>query len=510
MATATATLIVQERVAIRGREWLRAMFRILALLLVAGVTLAGIAAVRGIVANGEWTYSDGTVLYHVLRARDGLPLYPDFHEPPYLMLPYWPVQVLLAGWLARLGDLDMVGTLHLARSLVLMQTLAGAAMIGLIARHYGARWRAAVIAAGLFVMSYTVHPWAYALRFDLPALSLILASVWMLLRWPTFRGALAAGLLLALGFCSKQSYVVAPAAFTLAMLYQRRWPRAAGIVVGWLLCVVPTFLVMQWVTDGRFAEHTIGANALPFRFASLLDFLPPLLVTGGAVLSFAALSATRPAGPYPRPGLLAWWGLLALAAGVVAVTRAGSNFNHLLEPMAVLTILAGIGFDRILDVLDADRSAPASSRATILALAALLVAISTLPALVVRMSVYARQTPDATELIERIRETPGPVLTEREAFAVMMAGKEPVGGDPFGVGLLARAGRWSPDALNAMVDSQTFGLIVLGGLAEETPGYMGFEWWPPGTRELIVSRYELTGRLGDYFLYTPRASQPAR
>src|SRR5438477_7713075 len=55
------------------------------------------------------------------------------------------------------------------------------------------------------------------------------------------------------------------------------------------------------------------------------------------------------------------------------------------------------------------------------------------PSLVVRMSVYVRLTPDSTDLIELIRAVPGPVLTEREAIAVILAGKEPTGGEPFGI-----------------------------------------------------------------------------
>src|SRR4051794_423034 len=115
MASAATTLALPGLVAARGRAWLLAMTRIFVLLLVAGLALAGVAAARGIVATGEWTYSDGTVLYHVLRVRDGQPLYNDFYAPPYLMLPYWPLQVLVTGLLARVAGLDMVGTLHLAR-----------------------------------------------------------------------------------------------------------------------------------------------------------------------------------------------------------------------------------------------------------------------------------------------------------------------------------------------------------------------------------------------------------
>jgi hypothetical protein len=486
------------------------MSRLIVLMLVIGVVVAGVAAVRGIFVQGEWSYSDGVLLYHILRVRDGFTLYDDFHQPPFLMLPYWPFQVVVTGLLARLANLDTAGSLYLARGLTLAGALLGAAASMGITRHFGARRGSALVTAGLFLIAYTMHPWAYALRFDVTALGLVLAGVWLIICRTSSRTALLAGAFMALGFCTKQSFVVAPAAMTLALLWQRNWTRAAGLVVGWLLVVVPTFAYLQWSSDGWFLVDTITGNVQPLRLASLATFVPNFFVMGAPLLSLSALAIYRPGRDGARPVVLIGYGVLALAYGCTTLIRAGSNYNHLVEPVAVLAMLAGLGFDRAADLRDSRTESAVSSRAVVWTLVAMLIAIATLPSLVTRVSMYVQISPDATELIDVIKATPGPVLTEREAIAVILAGKEPIGGEPFGISLLARSGQSSPDAFNALIDTQTYSLIVLGGPADEMPGYLGVAWWPPGALELINARYEPAGRLGQFYLYAPKHAAPLR
>jgi len=119
----------------------------------------------------------------------------------------------------------------------------------------------------------------------------------------------------------------------------------------------------------------------------------------------------------------------------------------------------------------------------------------------------AANPPDETVLIQALREVPGPVLTENHGLAVMLAGKEPIAGDPIGIASISITGRWDPTPLNEMIRAQTFSLIVLQAPVELVPDYQGFPWWPPGTLETIAEQYQPSGRLGDHFLYIP--TQPA-
>src|SRR5690349_16621194 len=148
MALGSVALGARGRVAARTTDWLRAMSRLIVLMLVVGVVVAAVAALRGIVVHGEWSYSDGVLLYHILQVRDGFALYGDFRQPPFLMLPYWPLQVIVTGLLARLAHLDTAGSLYLARAFTLGGALLGAAAVTGITRAYGARRGSAFVAAG--------------------------------------------------------------------------------------------------------------------------------------------------------------------------------------------------------------------------------------------------------------------------------------------------------------------------------------------------------------------------
>jgi hypothetical protein len=130
--------------------------------------------------------------------------------------------------------------------------------------------------------------------------------------------------------------------------------------------------------------------------------------------------------------------------------------------------------------------------------------MSSLPALT--LWIQANNVPDLSTLIEAIREQPGLVLTERDSLAVMLAGKEPIAGDPIGVTSISLGGRWNPSLLNDMVRAQAFSLIVLDKPVELGADYNGFPWWPDGTIEAIQQTYTLERRLGRYFLYVPAAS----
>jgi hypothetical protein len=120
--------------------------------------------------------------------------------------------------------------------------------------------------------------------------------------------------------------------------------------------------------------------------------------------------------------------------------------------------------------------------------------------------------PDRTRLIQALRDAPGPVLTQKDSLAVLLAGKEPIAGDPYGVALFALAGRWNSAPLNRLIERREFAVIVLNQSLEETATYDGQLWWPPGSVERMQQMYTFDRRLGEFHLYVPRTdlAQQAR
>ena len=173
----------------RGVVWLRVLVRTFLAIVHVGLVIAVVASVKNVFASGDWNYSDGIPLYFILRARDGLLIYPDFQQLPYVTLSYWPLYIELVGLLSRFLTLSTYGTLYLARGVSLAGSLVVVAAIVGLARLCGARRTGALVGGGLFLLTYEYHPWAYAVRTDLLALGLIMAGTWTCLRWRTPRGA---------------------------------------------------------------------------------------------------------------------------------------------------------------------------------------------------------------------------------------------------------------------------------------------------------------------------------
>jgi hypothetical protein len=121
----------------------------------------------------------------------------------------------------------------------------------------------------------------------------------------------------------------------------------------------------------------------------------------------------------------------------------------------------------------------------------------------------ATHSPNETFLIETLRNAPGEVLTARHGLAVMLAGKEPIAGDPIGIASITLGGRWDPNPLHEMVRTRAFALVALDLPVEEVPDRDGFPWWPPGTVEVVRQHYTFERRLGPLYLYVPDAAPSA-
>jgi hypothetical protein len=499
-----------DGVAARAGRWLGLFLRMFTFVLGATTLLAVVAAIRSIGALGEGTYTDTVLLTAALRVRDGLPLYPDVTKSPFLFLHYGPVYPMFVGLTSKVANLNMFDTLIVARAMVSLAALGAAASIAGLSRLCGASRGGALVAAGLFLTSYVIHPWAYVARSDLPAAMFVLSGTFVLLRWPTRNGAVLAGLLLAAGFECKQTYGVGVVAATLSLLWQRQWTRAVLLPLVWGAAIGGIALVMTWTSDGRFLEQTIGNNVIPFSPPILMRYLAFYVPQSAALLLLAGIGLWGALKWKVGPSIMTirLYALLAGGAGLVSVTRMGANYNYLLEATALIVVFSGVGFTRLWRIVgSAQVDGRGWGRAGTVAAAVVggvILSVSSLPALT--MWIQANNIPDLSSLIEAIREQPGPVLTERDSLAVMLAGKEPIAGDPIGVTSISLGGRWNPSLLNDMVRAHAFSLIVLDKPVELGADYNGFPWWPDGTIEAIQQSYTFERRLGRYFLYVPSTS----
>ena len=477
--------------------------------------LAAVAAVRGIGASGELMYSEGGMLHNMIQVRDGAPLYADFQRPPFNMAVYFPLYYWAVGIGARLGHLDVAGMVTLARSLTAAATIVVAVLLAAIGRQVGLSGRSAAVGAGLFLSSYVVQPWGYTARPDMLALAFSLAGLWVGMRWPTRRGVLGAGLLFVAAFYTKQSYVVAVGALTLALLHARQWGRALVLVGLWWACAIGGFVMLQAATGGLFALNVVSSQALPMQITSVVYHTSLFVTLSILPLVLACLGwGGGAAAGWPHP-VVRWYAVLAAAIGVFTVAKVGSHYNYFLELGAALAILAGRGLDRLeqgATVPPRPPSAGLSRRqrlgqlvTTVAMTCAVAGALLPVPGLLQ----LGLESPDSSDLVRLLLDTPGDVLTERESLAVLRAGKPAPVADPLAVATVNAVDRWDGTELKAMIAARTFSLIVLARPVEASVDYQGASWWPGGTRETIGQHYQLVDRVGRHYLYAPARPQPS-
>ncbi len=360
--------------------------------------------------------------------------------------------------------------------------------------------------------SYVLHPWAYTARPDTLALAGSLAGLSIGLRWPTARGSVAAGLLLATAFYTKQSYVVAVAALTCAMLQSRQWTQAAALVSSWAAFLAAGWIALQAFTGGLFAANVVAPHMVAMQLELMQRHVRVFVELSMSLLALACFGWLH-SRSVPRSLLVVrWYTVFAAGFALLTLAKVGSYYNYILELAACLAVLAARGLDRLTSVEWAARL-PSSMRtglprraSSLAVIAAVIWVIGnwTLPVKILLLA--ASSPPDSSELVEALRQGSGEVLAERAALAALLAGKTPVLPDPYGISALVGPHGWDPSPLNELLARETFSLIVLERPVEAVATYDGHVWWPPGSRERIEEHYRASGTVAGQYLYVPAAA----
>jgi 4-amino-4-deoxy-L-arabinose transferase-like glycosyltransferase len=201
------------------------------------LTAAGFIAVFLIVAFVRLSYPydlewmEGSMVDHVQRLVDGYPLYvrPSVDFTPF---GYPPIYFYAAAGLSRLmGE----GGFIPLRLLSILATAATMFFLYALVRHETRRHDVGLLAAGLFAATYQeVGFWFDIGRVDSLFMLLVVAGVYLLRRYQTIAGWLAAGALLGLSFHTKQlGFIIFAPLAVYAWLWQRRraWSFLAGFAL---------------------------------------------------------------------------------------------------------------------------------------------------------------------------------------------------------------------------------------------------------------------------------------
>jgi dolichyl-phosphate-mannose-protein mannosyltransferase len=376
----------------------------------------------------ELEWMEGGSLTQVLHILSGQPLYDrpalDFTPTTYAPLYYYAAALLTL--LFHPGFLPL-------RLLSFTSSLGVCGLLFLLVRRETGRRLYGLVAAGLFAATFSLGgAWFDLARVDSLFLLFILATVYLLRFGASWRAQLAAGVLLALACCTKQSALVLALPFALGSFVL--WRRAAA---AFALGMVATFglavLALNAQSHGWFLFYFfrlprfLEVSQLTLAQFFVRDLCKPLpIVLALAILWFALRLA--------RSGRRSALFYLCISAGMLAMTYGsrryvGAYANNLIPACATLAVLAALALAEL-------RAQPGRGGETeggaarwrtgwprVAAAALLLVQFGLLAYDPRRFLPSAADRRAGDELVRRIASLPGDVLIPEHGYLALYAGK---------------------------------------------------------------------------------------
>lgn len=485
-----------------GRLWeaVAVAVLVLALALLIGKAV-GVAQYEATILRYPFQIDDaeGVILSEATLIAHGTDPYAAQPSPAHHFYagPYTPLYTVINTAMIKITGPMFAG----GRAVQLLATLAVAAWLAwAIGRSAGGHvaWMVGVWAAFLFLTWHLVAHWSVMVRPDMTAAACNLAGVALLRRWwdaPGREGWHAArwlqgralGMLalgatcFALGWWTKQTFVIVPLAFILMLLPYR--PKVAVTLAGFYATLVGLSLgILTLLTGGGFIQKTYFYQ-FSWTWHAYLFLARPFTARYGLLPALALLAAVCICARQRRLTFGACWLALAALQTLTAGTD-GGNHNHFVALLAAATLALGQGVAVLVasavrgeaSVAAPDRKHRRHARRAV-PFGLGLVAILLLTGVAVgeqegRGGWLARdyRLPTVAERqgFERatsaVARTAGPVYGDNVGLGILAITDHAVSvTDPFTLAAEVRMGRWDDSALVADVAAGRYRLIALRG-----------------------------------------------
>ncbi len=283
----------------------------------------------------------------VARILHGLPVY---CEPTYLYVPT--MKTPLYYYVVALVALPFGNGMMTARLVSILATLGTFVIVWRFIRREGAGRRWALLGVGLYAATYGVSEHWYDLaRLDPLFLMFLMGGIYGLRFWSGWRGAVAAGLVLAMAYFTKQTALMValpalagltPGAWRRALVAAATFAAAIGLGMaalhlstgGWstfFLTEVPAHGDAAWIN----VDQLVGGDLLG---------LVPAMIAFLALIMLSRRDADR------RVWFYAGLGIGALVAGSAGRIHLGGAANALMPLYATLAVAMPLAAKRLLDL----------------------------------------------------------------------------------------------------------------------------------------------------------------
>ena len=494
------------------------------------LTLALVALALAVVASGTYLAAvhvdDRYRIDHVSGVRMALAqrvnegaLYPELYDgETYGGTRFMPLPIVLHAALAAPTDDYLVSgkLLSYAATILLVAT-----SIWLL-RRSGCPTSLALALSVVILTTDAGFAGTMDMRADVLALALQLASVAVVSSSVRSRWWLAAAPIAALAFVVKLSAIWAPIAIVIWLLLRRERRRAATFTATYLAAAAALVAVLVIASDGRMLENVTGLAT------SGIGGVRDVLLAPYRLFHLGLVEATTAWALVPLAGIALWMmfrdrerALVSLAfvastiVTVTVLTDVGTGRNQLLDPLVLVSILAG-GL----------ASAPSrSAREPTNAGAAwtsgvrpgdrlIAIVVATTAAWLVLSGLVVTLAPDVLASLRGEATYPRRPLSDvvsadtsvlsEDPYVPLAVGLRPIILDPFMLPRLEEARPGAIADLVGRIEAQEFDVIVLLEAVEPVDR----TWWAEldlgvAVATAIAGSYEFAGIDDGYFVYTP-------
>jgi hypothetical protein len=294
----------------------------------------------------EWI--EGGFVDQVGRIVAGRSVYgpPDISFTPFL---YTPLYFYLAALPAKIFGAGFF-PLRLVSFLASLAALGG---IFWIVQRETRNLLASFLAAGLFIASYRITgAWLDIARVDSLSIAFLILFCLSIPQTPNRGRWFLAGVLASLTYLTKQTTVVALVPFFLVHLVQYR-RRAVWMTAGFLIPAAAVTVLFNLATSGWYSFYTFDLLLQQTEWLSrdvMIGFWTTDLFRHYAVTIFFCLAGLSLLFRRDRGEFWKWLSLLvgALLCSFLARVKSGGYDNVLLPAVALISMLLGIGWSRVM------------------------------------------------------------------------------------------------------------------------------------------------------------------
>jgi len=471
----------------------------------------------------QMDYGEGLEIYVIARLLSGQNMYGDITQAPYHTLEYPPLYTLAVAPVAAL-----IGVRYAAGRIVSVAlSLVVGGLLGWIVYEETRKVGAAAVAGLFWLASHLVYNWAVLMREDMLSLALSLAGLYLFWRGYIRRGreryVFAAMILFVAAAYSRATALWAAAACLSYLLITRRWAlmlKALALYAGLGLALLG---LLQVMTEGRFFQNLVINNIQPWmlsRWQASLDRvwdMYPLAILGG--LATLVLASMRKWPALPALYLVFAW-LSSATTGKI-----GAYINHLLEASVATWLACGLLMGWAAKSKQRWWALIASAAALVQAVMLIHLPYSPQSGVLepwtalrpLARTTWAKSiraaylwtpaeadTQAANALDQRVRQTPGLILSEDGSFTATHGRPMWIQFQPFTQ--LAKAGVWDQTPFLEQIRQRRFALALLQfdvatDVLAYRPSLMTAEML-----DAIRQSYVLEQQIWLYYVYVPRAA----